>query len=435
MAMQAWTILAGYKSRRAASKSSPQRNNNNNDDHNGVYEMHQVEELLDYVHRLYAGGYPHVVPNTVLYNIWISGWARLSPYHSKACLETEKVLRKMISLSSSLPEVQPDHLSYTKVILAWAEAASHKPTAGQRAEWWLSKLIEEYKSSLLSNHSKSDDDDDNDDASNHNRLRPRIGTYNAVLKAWRNTGDAARAEQFFQRTLQDGGLVKANTESFALLIHTWLQQHKKNKGSLPQQVGVRKAHEWLQTLLRLQQEDDHGGGGVAVTTTTTTTTTPDMYEGILKGIAQSPPSREMLDMAIDTLQSLVESRHHVGWQVFGWTMETAMKLGRVDIVKQLLRQCCDDGLLSGPLVRLICNGPVYAQGWTVEASERVKNKHLLQLVMGNDKEPTPASFSLPPTWTRNLTDDNLLPKQADTQRRPVQMRLTTTTHENTQTLL
>jgi hypothetical protein len=84
---------------------------------NGLEEIEMVEDILQYMHKLYDAGLDYVVPNTVTYNTLITAWARLSgPLHPDGPLRAEKVLRKMIALKEGgHPEVAPDHLSFTKV--------------------------------------------------------------------------------------------------------------------------------------------------------------------------------------------------------------------------------------------------------------------------------------------------------------------------------
>lgn len=84
---------------------------------NGREEIEMVEDILQYMHKLYDAGLDYVIPNTVSYNTLITAWARLSgPLHPDAPLRAEKVLRKMIALKEGgHPEVAPDHLSFAKV--------------------------------------------------------------------------------------------------------------------------------------------------------------------------------------------------------------------------------------------------------------------------------------------------------------------------------
>eukprot|EP00546_Thalassionema_frauenfeldii_P017010 CAMPEP_0178901710 /NCGR_PEP_ID=MMETSP0786-20121207/4187_1 /TAXON_ID=186022 /ORGANISM="Thalassionema frauenfeldii, Strain CCMP 1798" /LENGTH=572 /DNA_ID=CAMNT_0020572869 /DNA_START=60 /DNA_END=1775 /DNA_ORIENTATION=+ len=325
IAMQAYAVFAVYRAK--AGKGE------------GREELEQIEALLKYMQELKNDGFQEIEPNTVAYNILISAHARLSqfPQHQDAPLEAEKVLRRMMAIGNS---VYPDHLSFSKVILAWSN--SKRPTSGKRAAYWLSKLWELYE------------------ASNRNEsLRPTVNTYNVVLKAWQN--DPKNMEKVFvemlriERSEENNNLfLRPNSESFALMIHAWVK------------VDVSRAVMWLEELM--QREKDS-------TTEWSVTTVPDLFQVIVKNAARDP-SVDNLVLGLKVFDYYRSSRHPLDAMSYVWLLELGLKTfskqendrDRREFVFDTVNDCCSDGLMSASFVKKLSNGNTYYEGWTIEES-------------------------------------------------------------------
>lgn len=363
---------------------------------NGTEEIEMVQDLLKYMHKLHeTGGLDYVVPNTVTYNVLISGWARLSgPMHPKAPLRAEQVLRKMIALREELhPEVAPDTLSYTKIILAWTNVG--KDNAGKRAQWWLQKLCEEYE------------------VANDDRIRPTVGAYNAVMKAWFKMGKPVHAEMLLVDLLRHEAKetipqLKPNSESFSIVIHAWLKADTKGFDNVSEDEGCRRAAKWLNELVRREENGNYG-----------VTAASDLYDGVLKAASKCGNlGPDILDFSISILENYRASRHRVSFMAYVWLLQVGLNvLGtpeyddtRCDFIHQLVKDCCEDGLLSKAFVRALANGPVYYDGWTRGESALLVEEFF-------------PDWPLPWEWSRNLQDENNIPKRDDAKRTSTEIRM------------
>ena len=363
---------------------------------NGLQEIQTMQDLLAYMHKLHeSGGLDYAMPNTITYNVMISAWARVSgPIHPNAPLEAEKVLRKMISLREDFHfAVAPDVGSYTKVILAWTNLG--EDMAGKRAQWWLNKLYEEYE------------------VANDDRLRPTVGAYNAVITAWSKLGRPENAEMLLVdliRNEKSGKIpcLKANSESFAMVIHAWLKIDPDELVDSTQ-LGerVRRAAKWLDKLI-WREENGYN-----------VTSTPELFDNVLKAAAKCKnPEPDILDFSISILDRYRASRHRVDTYAYVYLLQIGLNtLGtaeyddtRFDFLEQLFHDCCDDGLLSNVFVRELANGPVYYDGWTQGESAKVV------------KEFFP-DWPLPREWYRNLRHDYYMPTFEDSKRTHLEIQL------------
>jgi hypothetical protein len=84
---------------------------------NGLEEIKEAQAILDYMHDLHEASVKGVTPNTVAYNVLISGWAGLAgSKHHPAPFEAEKILTQMMTLKDEgFTHAYPDRLSYEKV--------------------------------------------------------------------------------------------------------------------------------------------------------------------------------------------------------------------------------------------------------------------------------------------------------------------------------
>jgi len=394
MAMDAFAASAGLKATRCRKTGSTE--DQADPAKNGLEEVEMIEDLLQYMHKLHEeGGLDYVMPNTVTYNVLISAYARLSgPIHPNAPLKAEKVLRKMIALREELhPEVAPDALSYTKVIVAWTNLG--KDTAGKRAQWWLKKLYEEYK------------------VTNDERLRPSVAAYIAVIKAWSRVGRPANAEALLVDLIRHEKnetipFLRPNSESFTFVIHAWLNADTSESDECRSDEGCRRAAKWLAELIRRETDGSYG-----------VTTCPELFDCILKAASKCKDlGPDILDFSISIVEAYRASRHRVNFMAYVWLLQVVLNsLGtaeydntRFEFIRQLVKDCCDDGLLSNTFVRTLTNGPVYYDGWTRGESAKLV------------KELLP-DWPLPWEWSRNLRHAYNVPRPDDLKRKTLEIRM------------
>lgn len=336
---------------------------------NGLDELSKMEELLEYIHKLHDNGVPNVAPNTVVYNMLLSAWARVSINPNlDAPYQAEEVLRRMISLrNNKYANVAPDHHSYTRVIMAWAN--TKRANSGQRAEFFLKRLWEDYK------------------ASNDETLRPKISTYNAVLKAWGD--DSVGMETLLiemVRNEDNKDFPKPNSESFSTVIHCLLATERAQLCHPGE--GITRAMGWLEEVLRREKQG------------TDVSTSPELFDGILKAAA-SCPSLDTLRISIDVLHKYKTSRHRMDSMAYVFILKSGLKTlrhqendnDRTEFIHDIINNCKDDGLLTRKFVRELVNGGIYHTGWTGEESKRI--------VRNNFQE-----FPIPGSWTRNVQEEH-----------------------------
>jgi hypothetical protein len=348
MGMESCSILAGHRVKTRTG--------------DGLQELKQLDAILKYMHDLHSQDQPEVVPDTVVYNVLLSTYARLSefPIHKDAPLKAEKVLRRMMA---SGKDIAPNHLSFGKVILAWSNVK--RPTSGERAIYWLEKLWELYE-----------------EEGRPERLQPKVGTYNVVIKA--NQHDPWIAERIFEELLNaekddTGGKLRPTTESFSFLIHSWVQ-HDLSRASM-----------WLDELIN--RESNNTDVSLSITTT------PDFFQAIIKHASRNP-SIDNLILAIKVFDKYRLSRHPIDVHSYSWLIklglqvyaEPEQELDRQKFIAEVIEDCRRDGLISKQFMRELGNG----------------TKHDLGLM-----EKYFADWPLPTSWTRNVPQD-MLPKQSDT---------------------
>jgi len=356
IAIHACAILAEYRAKK-------DRQNG------GLAEVEHMEELLRYMHKLRADGFPDITPNTVVYNTLISVHARISVYRADTPLKAEKVLRRMVALDN---DSRPDHISFTKVILAWANAK--RETSGRRAEYWLEKLWDYYET----NDQRED-------------LRPTVETYNTVLRAWQN--DPQSMETVFLKLIHaekadNNSNLRPNSQSFAYVIHAWTK------------VDISRAVMWLGELMRREE---------ASTAEWSVTTVPDFFQGIIKYAAQDP-SLDNLTLGLKVFDYYKSSRHPMDPNTYARILELGLSAfsmpecddHRRDFILDIFQSCCEDGLVSGAFIKKLSNEPVYSEGWTIEASEEMVEELFHE-------------WPLPMSWSRNVPAEQIA-KKLDLQR-------------------
>ena len=238
------------------------------------------------------------------------------------------------------------------------------------------------------------------------RLRLSVTACNAVIKALVKVGQVKEAEKVLVDMMHSEKnekipFLKPNSESFAMVIHAWLKFDAKESERFAAGDPCERAVEWLDELIR---REEAGMSGV--------TTSPELFDGVLKAaskVADVQPG--ILGLAIATLEKYRASRHRVDYMAYVWLLEAAIKAfgtpefdkARFDFI-QLVRECCDDGLLSNKFVQTLANGPGYCYEW-----KRGEGA----LIM---KELFP-DWPLPPEWYRNLPQDCHIPKRKEFRRK------------------
>jgi hypothetical protein len=149
------------------------------------------------------------------------------------------------------------------------------------------------------------------------------------------------------------------------------------------------------------------------------TTSPDLFDGVLSQAAKCENlGPEILDFAISILESYRASRHRVDFLAYVWVLQVGLNvLGtakydntRFDFIEQLVKDCCDDGLLSNVFVRVLANGPVYYDGWTRGESARIVEELFPE-------------WPLPWEWSRNLKQQYNLPRPDNAERTNAEIRM------------
>jgi hypothetical protein len=361
MMMDAYAVLAAYRARSGEKDA-------------GLAEIEQVEAILKYLHELQQNGYPGVVPNTVVYNILLSAYARISSYnHPEAPLMAEQVLRRMTAIGK---DSSPDYLSFSKVIVAWCN--SNRQIAGKRAAYWLDKLWDLYE-----------------EEGRDERLRPKISNYNMVMKSCRH--DPPQMEKVFQELLRaEASEAEAylfpNTDSFSFLISAWAGK------------DINRAVMWLEELMRREAKS------AIHPTTKAPTTTPDLFEVILRSATENP-SLENLAHGTKVFEYFRSSRHPLSVMSYVWLLQLGLHAlsepehdqDRGTFLSEIIEGCRNNGLVSNVFLHQLGNGKVYYNGWTVEECKKVVKQYF-------------SDWPLPSTWTRNVSESRYLPKKSDTYR-------------------
>ena len=271
---------------------------------------------------------------------------------------------------------------------------SRKPNRGARISWWLSKLWKDYE------------------VEGRESLCPNSSVYNIVIRAWADLGQPEEAEKLLTELIEvekAGIHLKAvpNSEAFGGLIRAWLAVAEKGN-----EHALGKAVEWLNVLV--EREEVSGLSSSAA-----------HYLGILGAARKSAlHCPDVLDLAVEVFDKLRNSHHTVECLHYSRLLQVALcalskrenNKMRKTFIQQLAEDCCKDGLVSGPFLRALADGPVYPDGWTIEESERAMDALF-------------PDWPLPGSWTRNVKPDNFLPQPGDLRRS--QFRLSLRVHDPT----
>eukprot|EP00523_Entomoneis_sp_CCMP467_P011964 CAMPEP_0168718216 /NCGR_PEP_ID=MMETSP0724-20121128/400_1 /TAXON_ID=265536 /ORGANISM="Amphiprora sp., Strain CCMP467" /LENGTH=578 /DNA_ID=CAMNT_0008764715 /DNA_START=193 /DNA_END=1927 /DNA_ORIENTATION=+ len=316
---------------------------------NGFSELETIERIIRHMHDIGEESNPDLSPTAHSYNILLSCWANLAPGHTNAPFEAEKVLHRMSRFKNEGEDsISPDTVSYTIVMRAWAN--STHPTAPERVVWWLTKLLRDY------------------DMTRDERLRPNTKLYNVVLRTLCAAQEMTKAEKILSSLIQhsqndSNNDLAPNSESFVCVIRGWAGLAKK--GSID---ALKRAARQLDILIDYEMAE------------TGLLSSLDLFERILDACAHLAPVKPVvLDTAVDTFEKLRRSRHTTSCQAFASLLHTGLlALSRPEndhvrqaFVTELIKDCCEAGLVGRPVLRALSNGPVRHTGYTFEASERL----------------------------------------------------------------
>ena len=414
MAIDAHSTVAGLKSQRALRSQQKKHNRQkrgDSDDSNisstdttadcaGAEDLEKAASILEYMHNLADAGDVNVSPTTDAYNTYIGAYVRTAnEFNPKAPLAAEGILRKMMAFrDEGLLHLQPDQRSYIQVMRAWGKA--RRSNSGERAEWWLRNMWTEYEET------------------GNEKVRPNVGAYLAVMEAYflqPNATTGGKLEGLLLELLEhektnstekDNTLV-ANTAAFTFVIRGWLR-HEEHLPMEDMGYGCEKALHWLDVLL---DREEHKGIPHAATS-------PELYCGIVKaskeaamGVRTTRVSKRVLKTALEAFAEYRSSRHAMEPNAYAWIMQIGLKAlsspaddaSRWKLIRHLTKVCCEDGYVSRNFLNALSNGPIWAEGWTAEESERMTRE-----VFGD--------WPMPKSWSRNVTRSGDLPKPIDVRR-------------------
>jgi len=410
MAIDAHGTVAGLKSLQSFRALQKKRNRHKSDGLDGgaitsddntadcaAEDLEKAASILAYMHDLADAGDIHVSPTTDAYNTYIGAYARTAnEFNAKAPLAAEGVLRKMIAFrDEGLLHIQPDQRSYIQVMRAWARA--RRSNSGERAEWWLRNMWTEYEET------------------ENEKVRPNVGTYCAVMEAYfgLHRPNAMKIESLLLELLehekktasQEDNALVANTAAFTFVIRGWLKHEEELAEDMAS--GCEKALHWLDVLM---DREDQGVPHAA--------TSPELYTGIIKAakeaamrVKTTSVSKRVLKTALEAFTEFRSSRHAVEPNAYAWIMQIGLKalsspaddVGRTKLIRHLSKACYKDGYVSKAFVNALSNGPVWAEGWTVEESGRMTKE-----IFGD--------WPLPKSWSRNITRHGDIPERKDIRR-------------------
>lgn len=346
---------------------------------NGLNEIGLLDDVLAYMREM-AVNDPPLAPNTHALNIKISAWSHLSVIHDRGPSEAEKILQRMIAnKDKGIKETAPDSYSYLMVMRAWVN--SSQTIRGQRVAWWLGKQWKDFQFEGTAS------------------LQPTTASYNLVVRAWADLGEPRKAEDVLSELLRlssEAPSLQPNSETFASVIRAWLAV--ADQGS---RVALDTAVRWLNALTEREQRDEQ------------VVTPVELYSGILasarKCASQCP---EVLDVAVETFDKLRESHHVLDCLHYSRLLQVGLLAlsrpqnneVRTAFIQQVVHDCCEDGLISSPLIKGLANGPVFYDGWTIEESSRMVDELF-------------PHWPLPTSWTRNVKQKGNLPERCDMTRR------------------
>lgn len=353
-------------------RSNPNDHSHSDPSENGLEEIKMIEGFLREPNDLYQ--------NANCYNTLIQAWANAAPVHSDAPFQAEQVLQRLVTLQDGTShEKRVDAVSYQLVMRTWLN--SGKPNRGKRIRWWLKQLWKEY-----------------DFAGRPPELRPTTGLYNIVIRVFSDLGQPLEAEDVFEELqgFSDEYLVP-NSESYNTLIRSWVLLAEKGS-----EEALQNAVRWLRVLIEAEKRQEMG-----------LSTSVDVFSSVLTACRQCAGlSPSILDLAIEVFDHLRESHHVVDSLHYSRLLQVGLlALSRSEhdetrgaFVKQLFRDCCNDGHVSRPLIQELADGRIYSDGWTADASAQMVEELF-------------PDWPLPSSWTRNVRQEGLIPRRHHLRRR------------------
>lgn len=364
---------------------------------NGLGEAQLIDDILGLMGNARnengssrrTSGVGSVPTSQTSYNMLLNCWAKLAPLHERAPYEAEKVFSKMESFRSNNYDDprSPDTLSYLNVIRAWSN--SDHPTKGHRVTFFLQKQWRDF-------HFYGND----------HKIRPTVKTYNEVIRFWATTGQPLEAERVLlelleyskNQTINNDQAVERlqpDSNSFTLLIRAWISVAEN--GSLN---ALKIASEWLMKLTQYSKEE-----------TSRLVVPTEQYTLFLKAsdkcIRSTFDPYAIFHITIQVYDQFQESHHKLD----GLDYMRMLRIGlrglynfdrnkeRTSFLKKIFEQCQNDGLVSGPFLRIIANGTYYDEGWTMEESAKIVESCF--------------SWPLPSSWSRNVGKKWLMPTKQD----------------------
>lgn len=270
-----------------------------------------VQDLLN---QYQATKDPFMIPDRVLFNALIDGWAKSG--EKGAAQRAEAILEKMNTLAKQTnnPEMVPNSISFNSVLHGWAK--SNDPIAASRAEAILDRMNDLERSGVpgvkpglityctvldcLAN-SRSKDAASRAEAvlelmierynSGDNDLKPNSVAFNTVINAFsksRGPDAAAKAETMFSLMKSCG--VQPNSTTFNSLISAWTNSRDSRAAA--------KAEGYLDEMKRLYKAGDE-----ACKPNTTT------YSAVINAWSTSrdPTAVEMARAVLDEMNLLADA--------------------------------------------------------------------------------------------------------------------------------
>jgi len=179
--------------------------------------------------------------------------------------------------------------------------------------------------------------------------------------------------------------LRPNTESFSLVIRTWLKQAITGNDFV-------ETYNWLEVLL-LREENNVQG----------CSSSPELFTSILKvAMKTSSTDAKILEVAFKTFQKLQSSRHNIDANSYQWLLTIGLRVlvdstnddSRNIFLESIIRSCCNEGYVSRGFVAALSKGPFSScGGWTREESKRVISAYFDEGMVPN-------------SWSRNVNKDH-----------------------------